>query len=135
MEKIILTPLKIISHPLGDLYHILKSHEESFIKFGEAYFSTIEKGAIKGWKKHLKMTLNLVVPQGKVRFVIVDENTKQFNEVILSLENYQRLTVSPGLLVAFQGLEKNNLILNIADLAHDPAEVIRAELDHFPYSW
>ena len=53
----------------GDIYHILKSNESSFDNFGEAYFSWIDHFYVKGWKRHLKMTCNLVVPIGTVNFV------------------------------------------------------------------
>ena len=38
----------------------------------EIYFSWINKKAIKGWKLHKKMSMNLVVPIGKVKFVFYD---------------------------------------------------------------
>ena len=42
--------------------------------FGEIYFSNINSLCIKAWKKHKIMTLNLIVPIGKVRFVFHDKN-------------------------------------------------------------
>ena len=72
MDGVTLTPLKIIPHPSGDVLHGIKSSEASFAGFGEAYFSTINQGDIKGWKKHSKMTLNLVVPKGEIQFVIFE---------------------------------------------------------------
>ena len=96
MDGVTLTPLKIISHPSGDVLHGIKSSEGSFTGFGEAYFSTVNQGDIKGWKKHSKMTLNLVVPKGEIQFVIFDDRDKsttqgKFMSVSLSLQNYQRL--------------------------------------------
>ena len=47
----------------------------------------------------------------------------QFNEIVLSKNNYKRLTIPPGIWMGFQGLGKGlNFILNIADIAHDPNE-------------
>ena len=43
-------PLKKISNPLGDVWHAIKSSDSEYAGFGEAYFSFIEKGKIKGWK-------------------------------------------------------------------------------------
>ena len=31
----------------------------------------VKSGSIKGWKKHLEMTMNLIVPLGMVRFVFL----------------------------------------------------------------
>ena len=128
LAQIQLTPLKVIRGELGEVRHALAIDTPGFSGFGEAYFSSIHCGAVKAWKKHLRMTLNLVVPVGQIRFVIVDEATLDTAqpaafEIILSPENYQRLTVPPGLWFGFQGLATGlNLLLNVADVRHDPAE-------------
>ena len=96
MDGVVLTLLKQIHNPKGDIYHAMKKSDDGFDGFGEAYFSTIHQGDIKGWKKHTKMTLNLVVPVGEIELVIYDENTKEFFSVKISQDNYQRLTVKPN---------------------------------------
>lgn len=141
IEGLILTPLKKIHHPMGDVLHGMKKSEQGFTGFGEAYFSTIKGGQIKGWNRHKRMTLNLVVPMGSVTFVIYDDrngiSTKSnFFEVELSPDNYHRLTVPPGLWLAFRGKSNGtNLILNIADMEHDPEEIERLYLDKITYNW
>jgi len=104
MDKVILTPLKQIIHPKGDIYHGMKKSDVGYDGFGEAYFSTINKEDIKGWKKHTLMTLNLVVPVGAIEFVVYDEEGKSFFTQTLSQENYQRLTVKPNAWMAFRGI-------------------------------
>jgi dTDP-4-dehydrorhamnose 3,5-epimerase len=140
MDGVTLTPLKIIPHPSGDILHGIKSSEDSFSGFGEAYFSTINQGDIKGWKKHSKMTLNLIVPKGEIQFVIFDDRDKsttqgKFMSVSLSLQNYQRLTVSPGLWVGFKGLSLENILLNIASIEHNPTEATNIPLNFLDFNW
>ncbi len=141
IEGVILTPLKKIIHPKGDILHGIKKNEHGYAGFGEAYFSTINKGEIKGWNKHKRMTLNLVVPMGEVTFVIYDDreesqSNRRFFTVILSRSNYQRLTVSPGLWIAFKcSGKKANLILNVANMEHDPNEIERLDLDQVDFDW
>lgn len=135
MDGITLTPLKQIYHPKGNVFHAMKKSDMGFDGFGEAYFSTINQGDIKGWKKHTKMTLNLVVIVGKIEFAVYDEDKKEFFSVVLSQENYQRLTVKAGLWVAFRGLEKQNMLLNIANMEHDPNESVNIGLDEIKYEW
>ncbi len=77
LDKIHVTPLKKISNKGGDIWHILKSSENTFYSFGEAYFSLLESRSIKAWKMHLNMNMNLVVPVGFARFVFCDL-TKSF---------------------------------------------------------
>jgi len=135
MDGIILTPLKQIHHPKGDIFHAMKKGDVGYSGFGEAYFSTVNKGDVKGWKKHTKMTLNLIVPIGAVKFVVYDGDKKEFFDVVLSQKNYQRLTVKPNLWMAFQGMEENNILLNLASIEHDSDEAENIELDDIKYEW
>ena len=73
MDGVILTPLKQIKNPKGDIFHAMKRSDAGYDGFEEAYFSTINKEDIKGWKKHTKMTLNIIVPVGEIEFIIYDE--------------------------------------------------------------
>ena len=132
MDGVILTELKQIFHPQGDIYHGLKANEPTFQTFGEAYFTTIYPGDTKGWKMHKVMTMNLVVPVGKVHFYLYNSETNDSFSVELGIGNYQRLTVRPGLWMAFSGIDKENLILNIASIPHDPEEAVNVPLDTYP---
>lgn len=135
MDKVILTPLKQIHNPKGDIFHGMKKSDPGFDGFGEAYFSTINKDDIKGWKKHTIMTLNLVVPIGEIEFVIYDEETKEFTNIKLSHDNYQRLTVKPNLWMGFRGCGEYNMLLNLASIEHEPDEAENKELKEFHYEW
>jgi dTDP-4-dehydrorhamnose 3,5-epimerase len=138
---IILTPLKIIRGDSGNVMHAMKKNEESFAGFGEAYFSTVQQGAGKGWKCHREMILNIVVPEGSICIVLYDDRPGSstrgmINEIILSQDNYQRLTVPPGIWMGFKGMSSGtNLLLNMASILHDPAEADSLPLinDHIPY--
>jgi len=142
IEGVVLTPLKIFSDANGEVLHGMKINEKGYMGFGEAYFSTIQQGHIKAWKLHNKMTLNIMVPEGEIRFIIYDERSDtvsmpMFQEIVLSKENnYQRLTIPPGVWVGFQGVSNNlNLLLNIADIPHDPDEVERRDENYYEYDW
>ena len=128
----VITPLSIIPNPKGDVYHGLRAIETSFKGFGEAYFSTILTNVVKGWKLHKLMTLNLLVPVGKIQFYLMSENEKIYESLTLGKEMYARLTVPPRVWVAFKGLGNNtNLLLNIASIHHDPEEALIKPLDNF----
>ena len=134
MDGVTLNKLSIIDNPKGNVLHGLKKSSIGFYGFGEVYFSRINYGEIKGWKKHNDMFLNLVVPVGEVKFVIY--NGHDFFEKLLSINNYYRLTISPKLWVGFQGLAKGqNLIMNVANIEHDPNESENCNLSEIPYEW
>ena len=138
IEGVIVTPLKQIYHPKGDVFHAMKCFDPGFEGFGEAYFSSIIGGLIKAWKRHTKMTLNLVCIVGKIHFVLFDgrenSDTKgEFMEITLSPEvtkTYNRLTVPPGVWMGFVGIDKNkSILLNIANIPHDPTEQVNIPVE------
>lgn len=142
IDGVTLYPLKHIIVPKGDIYHALKSTDEGYAGFGEAYFSQIEHGQVKGWKRHNRITLNIVVPVGAVKFVVYDDRdnsiTKgQFEEITLSpFGNYQRLTVAPGLWMAFAGVgDSVSMLMDIIPQPHDDDEASRQSLECIQYNF
>lgn len=136
LDSIIITPLKIIDVEGGNVFHVLKQSDAEFFGFGECYFSSINKNAIKAWKRHKKMTMNLVVPIGNVNFTFFSSDLSKCKSIIAGENNYQRITVPPMTWFGFQGIsEGNNLILNIADISHDPDEVERIDIKAIQYNW
>jgi dTDP-4-dehydrorhamnose 3,5-epimerase len=136
MTGVTLTTQKVILQEKGNIYHVLKKSEERYREFGEAYFSTVQHGVFKGWKQHLQMTLNIVVPVGAIKFYFVRENSNnnqiETASVELSPNNYLRLTLEPGIWMGFKGLDEGlNLLLNIADIPHDPLEAISRDEDYW----
>ena len=127
--------LKRIKVEGGDVLHCLKNNEKSFKNFGEAYFSFIDKGYVKAWKRHLKMRMNLVVPIGSVQFVFYSPEHKLIMNPIIGEENYCRISVSPGVWFGFKGLSKDkNCVLNISDILHDPRETERMPINFLKFT-
>jgi len=139
IPDVLITPLAMIDMPGGSVLRAMKQSGKGYFGFGEAYFSQIDKGMIKAWKRHKKMTLNIVVPLGEIKFVIFDNresNKETFQEVIISKENYCRLTIPPMVWMGFQGLSNDgSMLLNIANIEHDPGEADRLEVDKINYDW
>jgi dTDP-4-dehydrorhamnose 3,5-epimerase len=136
MNDIIITKIEKIYTKGGDVLHALKKSDSSFKTFGEAYFSFIDYNCIKGWKMHKKMTLNLIVPIGHVKFVFFNKNKELLQIVEIGEQNHLRITVPPQIWFGFKGLSKTmNIVLNIADLEHDPNEVERESLEILNFKW
>lgn len=142
-EGVMLQPLRIIPTANGDVMHGLKASDPEYVSFGEAYFSSVHAGARKGWKKHSRMTLNIIVPVGEIGFVLFDDRpdsptSGMFCEFVLSKSNYFRLTVPPGIWMAFYGVgDGDNMLLNLASIPHDPEEATNLPLlnDYIKYTW
>ena len=139
IDDVIITPLEIIETFGGNVMHAMKKTDLGYADFGEAYFSEIEKNKVKAWKRHREMTLNLIVPLGKIKFVLFDDrkgSNNRFQEVIISKENYCRLTVPPMIWVGFKGLSSyKSILLNIASIPHNPKEVDKKEIDKIEFDW
>jgi len=135
------TDLSIITADNGSVMHGLKKGDNGFVDFGEVYFSTVKQSTIKAWKLHKIMTLNLIVPVGKVLFYFLDmrENSTTYKKpykIILSQSPYFRLTVPPGIWFGFKGIHSGlNMIANVANIPHDPDEVMRKEIDEIEMDW
>jgi dTDP-4-dehydrorhamnose 3,5-epimerase len=135
LNEIIITQLARIQTPNGDVLHGMKCTDNGYNDFGEAYFSWIDFNSVKAWKRHTKMTMNIIVPIGNVRFVFFNES-EGFRVEEIGVDNYARMTVPPGIWFGFQGLGINqSLLLNISSILHDPTEVERRELHTFNFNW
>ena len=139
IKGVIITPLDIINTPGGDVLHAMKGSSAGYSNFGEAYFSQVDNGAVKAWKRHREMTLNLVVPVGKIRFVLFDDRKlpkAKFQEVVISKDSYYRLTIPPKIWVGFQGLSDGvSMLLNIANIEHNQHEVDNRNIEEIEFNW
>jgi len=138
LKYITITNLPIIETAGGNVLKGLLKTDLTFNGFGEAYFSEVEPAAIKGWKYHKEMTLNLIVPKGQVKFVfcIKGEGTYKFEEIVIGKDKYARITVKPGIWFGFQGVHsETSLVLNIADILHRAEEADRLDLNDIKYNW
>lgn len=136
LADILLTPLARIETAGGDVLHAMKQGDTGYAGFGEAYFSWVSAGAVKAWKRHTRMVMNVVVPVGQVRFVFRLDGVDEFRVEEIGVDRYARITVPPGIWFGFQGLaEPQSLVLNIASISHDPNEVERLALPDIKYGW
>ena len=139
LSDIELTPLKRVETVGGDVLHGIKSSDKSYAGFGEAYFSWVMQDSIKAWKRHTKMTMNLIVPVGNVKFVFFEdanEIANKFRIEEIGENRYERITVPPGIWFGFQGIDyPQSLIMNIANIPHQASEVERLSLNKINYVW
>jgi dTDP-4-dehydrorhamnose 3,5-epimerase len=124
--------------------HMLRADDSHFERFGEIYFSTVYKDAIKGWHRHSDITLNYACIFGRVKLVIYDDRPKSSTrgalvEQFLGPDHYALVQIPPGLWNGFKGMSDPYAIMaNCCTHPHDPR--YRTErLDPFdndiPYDW
>lgn len=135
--------LMVFENEQGGVKHMLKSKWPEFKSFGEVYFSTINKGIVKGWKKHDKTILNYTVPIGNVKVVIFDPNpsSPSFNEIqeiVLGENNHILLTIPANVWYSFASLDNSKAIIcNLINIEHDDDIHHQMDLinDLIPYTW
>ena len=134
-NKVILTPIEKIKVEGVDIIKNIKAGDLGYKNFKETYYSFINFGKKKGWKKHKEMTLNLTCPFGEVNFVF-SEDLENFESITLNDMSLMRITIYPGIWVAFQGLKKPfSIVNNVADLIHNEVEIERKNLNEVNYDW
>ncbi len=143
IEGVFIEKLKKIEDSRGKVMHMLHCDSPYFSAFGEIYFSAINSGIVKAWRKYLKMTQCFAVPVGMIKLVIYDDREKSLTkgeawEMELGEENYCLVKSPPMLWYGFKGISNTPaLIANCTDIPHDPDEIKR--LDPFdtaiPYIW
>tara|TARA_Y100001970_G_scaffold205103_1_gene249772 strand:- start:381 stop:821 length:441 start_codon:yes stop_codon:yes gene_type:complete len=128
IKDVTLTHMKIIAHEKGSIIKLIKSDQNEFYGFGEAYLSSVNINETKDWRRHKEMYCNLVVIRGEVSFKLFDNrmtlNAKgSFMSIKLSRDKYVKLTIPPNIWFCFKGEKKENQILNISNRIYDPNEV------------
>ena len=139
IDGVVITPLKQIRDERGAVLHMLRTDAPHFAGFGEVYFSVVNPGVIKGWRRHTEMTMSLTVPKGRVKLVLAD-GQGAVQEVILGEDegDYKLVTVPPMVWNGFQCIsDEPAIIANCASIPHIPSEAERIPIDSsdIDYTW
>lgn len=120
--------LRVISDARGAVLHMFRTDQPDAAPVAEVYFSEVNAGTTKGWKRHTRMTQRLAVPVGRMRFTLFDDRTDSptrgaVASVVLGRpDRYALLTIPPGIWYAFAAVGASAIVANCADLTHDPTE-------------
>ena len=143
IHDVVISPLKIISDDRGNVMHMLRKDSKVFRNFGEIYFSTIFENKIKAWHLHKESYLNYVCMNGSVKLVLYDDrdnspSKNKYQEILLSQQNYNLVTIPPNIWNGFKGLHfKESIIANCLTLPHNENEMVRKDPNDkaFNYKW
>jgi dTDP-4-dehydrorhamnose 3,5-epimerase len=143
IEGLQVVPLRRIPDERGTIYHMLRSDDPHFKRFGEIYFSSIYPGVIKGWHLHHQMTLNYACIYGRIKLVCYDDRPNsptrgELTEIFLGPDNYSLVVIPPEVWNGQKGMGVDlSIVANCATHVHDLTQSER--LDPFdnsiPYDW
>lgn len=143
IEGVRVEPLKQIADGRGKVMHMLRADSPLFTVFGEIYFSVVNSGIVKAWKKHSRMTQHFAVPSGKIRLVMYDDREEsgtrgKIQVLDVGEGNYCLVKIPPRICYGFKSISKDPaLIANCTDTPHDPEEVQRFDVSdsRIPFNW
>lgn len=140
IKGVTVTPLKQIHDARGAVFHMVRTDAPHFAGFGEMYFSVVNPGVTKGWKRHSEMVMSLCAVQGRVKLVLMDEAAGVTQEVIFGAAeaDYKLVTVPAGIWTAFSCISSEPAMLaNCASILHRPDEAENVDLEKPPlsYAW
>ncbi len=73
IEGVEIVPLDRIPDERGTILHMLRTDDPHFRGFGEIYFTTVYRGVVKGWHRHVEMTLNYACVAGRIKLALFDD--------------------------------------------------------------
>jgi len=143
IDGVKITQLKQFSDPRGKVMHMFRCDDPDFQQFGEIYFSLVRPGAIKGWNRHTRITINLAVVAGTAKLVLYDSREEspskgEIMEFCFGEENYVRVKIPPGIYTSFKSISPTDaLVANCTTLPHDPNEsdFLDPFSNEIPYRW
>ena len=127
----------------GYVTEILRSDDEHFVEFGQAYVTTCRQGVVKAWHKHKEQTDFFYVIGGTMKIGLYDDRdgsstNGDYQVVVLGEQgNDALLVIPPSIWHGMMGMAPFSTLLNIPSRPYDyddPDET-RAPWDAFDDIW
>ena len=145
IEDVVVKPLKVIADERGFLMEMLRSDDEFYQKFGQAYLTVAYPGVVKGWHYHKVQWDHFVIVQGMMKVVLYDmrENSKtkgEVNEFFMGEKNPMLLVIPPLVLHGMKGVGTTpGYMINIPTELYnykEPDEFrVHPHDNDIPYDW
>ena len=127
----------------GYVTEVLRSDEEDFEKFGQAYIAACYPGVVKAWHKHAKQNDNFYAASGTLKVGLYDDRegspTKGEYQVVILGERGDdaRLRIPAGVWHGMMAIDGFSVMLNIPTelYDYDEPDEIRAPWDEFEDIW
>ena len=104
----------------GFVKHGMRCNDVNSSGIREVYFSNVKHGYYKGWKKHQKMILNIIVISGEMIFYLANNDFSEFVDFRISHNDEKRLTIMPNQWVAFtSAIKTSSTLINISNLINN----------------
>jgi dTDP-4-dehydrorhamnose 3,5-epimerase len=137
--------LRVIPDERGFLMEMLRSDDELFERFGQAYITAVYPGVVKGWHYHRKQTDHFVCVRGMAKVVLYDSREDspthgQFQEFFIGDRNPMLVKIPPLVMHGFKAVgNEMAMIINFPTELYDyrdPDEYrVAWDSPDIPYDW
>ena len=137
--------LRVIPDERGRIMEMLRSDDDLFLGFGQAYVTTVYPGVVKAWHYHRVQTDNFVVVSGMAKVVLYDDREAsatrgQVNEFFMGDRNPILVQVPPLVCHGYKGIGADEVLLvNFPTEVYRPEQPDEYRLDPhrsgIPYDW
>jgi dTDP-4-dehydrorhamnose 3,5-epimerase len=145
IEGVRVKELKRISDERGWLMEMLRSDDEMFSKFGQAYLTCAYPGVVKAWHFHRIQTDYFVCVQGMAKVVLYDPREDSptrghINEFFLGDLNPQLVQIPPLVYHGFKGISPApavmlNMPTEVYNYAEPDENRVPPHGGPVPYDW
>jgi dTDP-4-dehydrorhamnose 3,5-epimerase len=137
--------LRVIPDERGRLMEILRSDDDLFVKFGQAYMTSAYPGVVKGWHYHKRQIDNFVVVKGMIKLVLYDPREDspskgEVNEFFLGEHNPTLIQIPELVCHGFKCIsEEEAICINCPTEAYNYEKPDEYRIDpsgkEIPYDW
>ncbi len=145
IEGVVLKPLRVIPDERGFLMEMLRSDDEIFERFGQAYITACYPQVVKGWHYHRKQTDHFVCVRGMAKVVLYDQRDDsptrgQVQEFFIGERNPALLKIPPLVMHGFKAIgQEMAMIINFPTELYnyqEPDEYrVPWDSKDIPYDW
>jgi dTDP-4-dehydrorhamnose 3,5-epimerase len=137
--------LKVIPDERGCLMEILRSDDDVFQKFGQAYVTTAYPGVVKAWHYHRIQDDFFAVVRGMMKLVLFDDREDsptrgEVNEFFLGVHNPMLVKIPKRVYHGFKAVgEEEAVVINIPTEPYNRQKPDEYRLhphdNDIPYDW
>jgi dTDP-4-dehydrorhamnose 3,5-epimerase len=145
IDGVVLKKLKMIPDERGRVMEMLRSDDDIFDKFGQAYVTVAYPGVVKAWHYHKVQDDYFVVVSGMMKVVLFDGRSNSpteglINEFFMGIYNPAILKIPRGVMHGFKCISsEESMVVNIPTEPYNHEEPdeyrLPAHTDQIPYDW